>query len=63
VNDLHERIAEVLGWSIADVRSFSLATLREMVREKSPKLHRQIGEVLASGAHLYEDVSSPRRIW
>lgn len=30
--ELHERVADFLGWSLRDVRSFSLPTLRELVR-------------------------------
>lgn len=37
---LAERVAAALGWSVADVRSFSLPTLREFVR--SPKLRHEI---------------------
>lgn len=35
---LHERLATELGWSLREVRSFSLLTLRELVRERNPKL-------------------------
>lgn len=42
MNNLHERIAEALKWSIADVRSFSLLILRDLVRPVSAKLANEI---------------------
>ncbi len=49
---LHERIAEVLGWSVADARSFSLSALREMVRPVSPKLAHEITQTIHSSAYV-----------
>jgi len=37
-----ERIAKLLGWSVADTQSFSLPALREMVRPLSEKLTHEI---------------------
>ncbi len=39
---LHERIAEVLGWSVAEVQSFSLRALRDLVRSIDPDLAETI---------------------
>jgi hypothetical protein len=39
---LHERIAKALKWSISDTRSFSLATLRDLVRPVSAKIAHDI---------------------
>lgn len=39
-----EDIAEVLGWSIEDVRSFSLRSLRDLVRPVNPGLAKRIIE-------------------
>lgn len=52
--DLHERIAKACNWNVSDVRSFSLATMREMVREKHPELAAEIASVIERGAHIYE---------
>lgn len=41
-NNIHARIAEALGWTIEEVQSFSLQTLRDLVRPVSPKLAREI---------------------
>jgi len=45
---LHERIASALGWSPSDARSFSLASLRELVRG-NPKLEHEITVRIRSG--------------
>lgn len=49
---LHDRIALTLGWSDRDVTSFSLPTLRELVRPVDPSLAAEITEVIALGSHL-----------
>jgi len=41
-----ERVAKVLGWTEAEVQSFSLPTLREVVRRVSPKLAYEITQVM-----------------
>jgi hypothetical protein len=48
----HERAAEALGWSVRDVQSFSLPTLREMLREKHPKLAAEATEMMNGGHHI-----------
>lgn len=50
---LTARIAEILGWSEKDVRSFSYAMLRELVKSKSPKLAAELTRRIQSGTHLY----------
>jgi len=47
-----KRIAECLGWSVNDTRSFSLPTLRELVRGKDPELAAQFDRFLQSGRHI-----------
>lgn len=47
---LHQRIAEALGWTLAEVRSFSLAALRDLVTDA--KLKADITHAIASGDHL-----------
>jgi hypothetical protein len=49
---MKERIAELLGWSLADVNSFSLLTLRELVRPLSPKLAHELDAVIRGGSHI-----------
>ena len=50
--NLHERIAAALGWSVSDVKSFSLITLRDLVRPVSPKLAHEISVALKAGDYL-----------
>lgn len=45
---LHARIAAALGWTDVEVRSFSLLTLRDIVRPTSQKLAHEIDCVLKS---------------
>ena len=49
---LHERIANELGWSVQDTRSFSMPMLRDIVRKKSPKLAHEIDVLIGSGGHI-----------
>lgn len=51
---LHERLAEKLGWTVEETRGFSLATLREFVRVKHPKLAAEISEVIRTGRHILD---------
>lgn len=49
---LHERIAATLGWSMRDVQSLSLPSLRDLVRPVSPALAEEIGDVIQTGSHV-----------
>lgn len=49
---IHERIAEVLGWTVAETKTLSLASLRELVRPLDPKLAEEIGQGIDQGRHL-----------
>ncbi len=64
--DLHQRIAEALGWSLEDVQSFSLPALRELVRPVSPKLADHITETIHLGMHVVRGsvpgVKDPKKI-
>lgn len=60
--DLHERIARCLGWTVEETRSFSLATLRELIRLKDPALCDEIRLVIQQGLHLTEPTRDPRRV-
>jgi hypothetical protein len=46
---LHERIAEALGWTVEDTQSFSLQSLRELVRPVSPSLAEELSQRIGSG--------------
>jgi hypothetical protein len=49
--DLHERIAEALGWTEKEAKSFSLPSLREFVRTVNPKLAHEITFVMRSNVY------------
>jgi hypothetical protein len=49
---IHERIAQALGWTVPDTQGFSLATLRELVRDKDPALADEISATIRSGRHI-----------
>ena len=51
---MHERIAAALGWTVSETQSFSLATLREMVRTVSPKLAHEITVLIETGTYLVQ---------
>ena len=55
---LHERIAAALGWTLAETKSFSLSTLREMVRPLSPKLTHEITIAMKGLCLTTEDEST-----
>lgn len=55
-DNLRRRAETALGWEEGASNCFSLPTLREFVREKSPKLHYLLGEVIREGRHVLEDV-------
>ena len=46
---LHERIAQALGWTKEETQSFSLQSLREVVRPVSPKLAHELSTLIQSG--------------
>ena len=58
---IRKRAAELLGWSLADTYGVSLAMLREMVQDKSPKLAHEISAVISSGSHIYRRAPKRRR--
>lgn len=47
--DLHTRIAEALGWTREETRSFSMQALRDLVRPVSSKLAHEIDMFIRSG--------------
>ena len=48
---LHGRIANHLGWSVEAVRSFSMLTLRELVKDS--ELKHEISYWVEKGKHIY----------
>lgn len=46
---IHVRVADALGWTEKDAKSFSLPALREVVRPVSPALAHEISEIIAHG--------------
>lgn len=60
VDPIHERAAELLGWTVAECRSFNLRMLREIVRDKDRKLADDISAVLDGEHHVLERVRKPR---
>ena len=46
---LKQRVADALGWSVADVDSFSLLALRELVSLLDHALAQELGAEVASG--------------
>lgn len=52
-DELRERIAKVLGWSVEDTKGFGLNMLVEMVRGKDAKLHGELRRLLQSGGHFF----------
>jgi len=55
MNTLHERVAKALGWSLGDVRSLSLQSLRELVRPVDPKLAAELTQTISSGGCLNDE--------
>jgi hypothetical protein len=49
---LHDKIAKVLGWTVADTKSMSLASLRELVRPVDLNLANELSDVIQNGGHI-----------
>lgn len=59
--DIKERIATCLKWTVADVNSMSMQSLRELVRPVSQKLAAEITQVVQSGGVLAKPDESRER--
>ena len=57
---LIERCAEALGWSVRDARSFSIPTLREMVRGVSPKLADELTQAMSGKSYICDEPEQPK---
>jgi len=53
LEDIRDRIADVMKWKREDVDKFSLPTLRAFVRGKDKNLDRILTDVIDSGQHLF----------
>ena len=53
LEEIRDRIAEVMKWDRKGVDSFSLPTLRSFVRGKDENLDRILSDVIDSGQHLF----------
>lgn len=49
---LYRDAARVLGWTVEQTHSISLASLRELVRPVDPALAEDISRVIAAGSHV-----------
>jgi hypothetical protein len=58
---LHERIAEALGWTVEEAQSFSLQSLRELVRPVSPSLADDLSQRIGSGTLVVRERLPVRR--
>jgi len=57
MNNLHERIAEHLGWTTEEVQSFSLYSLRDFV--KNQKIKHEISCIIREGHNIpYETLKN-----
>lgn len=50
--NLYERAANALGWSLADVHTVSMQSLRDLVRPVAPDLAQEINLAIQSGAYV-----------
>lgn len=46
MSELHKQIASVLGWTVAETKSYSLPALRDLVRPVNEKLAHEITEAM-----------------
>lgn len=58
---IHDRIAKALGWSDAEVRSLSMASLREIVRAADPSLASEISDTIQTGQHVTTNPTRSRK--
>lgn len=61
MSDLHDRIAKAIGWSMKDVQSLSMQSLRDLVRPVDPDLAREMDYAIQSGAYVHGEPASGRR--
>lgn len=58
---LHHRIARALGWTLPDIQSFSLPSLREMLRGVNPKLAYEVTCVMRGPDYVMISPNKPNR--
>jgi hypothetical protein len=59
--NLHARIAQALGWTEEQVKSFSFQTLRELVRPVNAKLAHEMDVEIRSGSYIIGEPLRRRR--
>ena len=52
-NVIRSRAAQLLGWTPAEVGQFSLLMLRELVKDRDPKLAEEISATVAGGHYIF----------
>ena len=52
VHSIHTQAAKTLGWSDKDVKSVGLAGLRDLVKDKNPRLASTISAAIRNGWHI-----------
>jgi hypothetical protein len=52
---IHARIAQALGWTEDEVKRFSFAALRELLRPAHPKLVHELDNEIRSGIYLKKE--------
>lgn len=60
-DDMRERIASAIGWSIEDTRRMSLQGLRSVVEHVSQKLAAALTNEIRSGRVILGEPRRPRR--
>jgi len=53
LEDIRDRIAELMKWSRKDVDKFSLPQLREFVKGKDEKLDHVLSDVIETKQHFF----------
>jgi hypothetical protein len=48
--NLHDGIAQALGWTVEQTNSFSYQALRDLVRPVSPKLAHELTQAIQNGS-------------
>lgn len=61
MEQLKERVAAALGWSVEDTHKVSLQSLRDLVRPVSSKLAHELDVVIRTGEHITANQPPPKR--
>lgn len=61
VEEARDKVADLMKWKREDVDKFSLPFLRDLVRGKDERLHREIARIIDAGEHIFTKVPIKRR--